>query len=147
MVISVNINGLTKLTLFIYQRSIRSYLAFLLGLEEACEAQVLTSVTVDEADLFVKSRAVDCCTVDSFRVDLIGPPRSPWNMSAANVFVAAFEQFTGLELDPKIVKAAFFTRLKTLKQHFKLAKKSKNEQKTRIAQNRRQMRKRTVTSD
>ncbi|KAF9490509.1 hypothetical protein BDN71DRAFT_1367878, partial [Pleurotus eryngii] len=85
-----------------------------------------------------------CCTVDNFRIDLIGPPQSPWNMSAANVFVAAFEQFQGLEMDLKIVKDAFFTRLKTLKQDFKLAKKPKNEQKSRNTQKRRQMRKRTL---
>ncbi|KAF9490704.1 hypothetical protein BDN71DRAFT_1511038 [Pleurotus eryngii] len=83
-------------------RSIRSYLAFLLGLEEACEAQILTSVTVDEAN-------------------------SPWNMSAANVFVAAFEQFQGLEMDLKI-----------------LTKKPKNKQKSRNTQKRQQMRKRTL---
>ncbi|KAF9488626.1 hypothetical protein BDN71DRAFT_1534920, partial [Pleurotus eryngii] len=128
-------------------RSIRSYLAFLLGLEEACEAQILTSVTVDEANAFAKSRDVDCCTVDNFRIDLIGPPWSPWNMSAANVFVTAFKQFQGLEMDLKIMKDAFFTRLKMLKQDFKLAKKPKNEQKSRNTQKLRQMRKRTVTSD
>ncbi|KAF9494447.1 hypothetical protein BDN71DRAFT_1431806 [Pleurotus eryngii] len=65
-------------------------------------------------------------------------------MSAANVFVAVFEQFQGLEMDLKIVKDVFFTQLKMLKQDFKLAKKLKNKQKSRNTQKRWQMRKRTL---
>ncbi len=86
----------------------------------------------------------DCCTVEDFRIDLIGPPRSLWNTSAANVFVQAFEAFTGVELDRQMVRTAFFTRLKTLKQEYKLSKKSKREQQSSVIQKRRKMRKRTV---
>lgn len=112
----------------------------------------LSSVSAEDASKFAKlceadETGGDCCTKENFRVDLIGTPRSRWNKSAANVFVHAFGIFTGVELEETLVRTAFFTRLKTLKQELKLSMKSKREQQNNIVQRRRKMRKRTVTSD
>lgn len=117
---------------------------------EESGAEALTTVGSDEIQRFAEFcggndvDGGDCCTVEDFRIDLIGPPRSLWNTSAANVFVHAFEAFTGVELDRQMVRTAFFTRLKTLKQEYKLSKKSKREQENSVIQKRRKMRKRTV---
>ncbi|KAF9492484.1 hypothetical protein BDN71DRAFT_1497472 [Pleurotus eryngii] len=131
-------------------KSVRGYLAILLRMGEAGGGEALTSVGADDTERFAKlcggndGDGGDCCTVDDFRVDLIGPPRSLWNTSAANVFVHVFEAFTGVELDWQMVRTAFFTWLKTLKQEYKLSKKSKREQQNSFIQKRRKMRKRTL---
>ncbi|KAJ8693182.1 hypothetical protein PTI98_010423 [Pleurotus ostreatus] len=145
--------GMTKrraVETLVLAKSVRGYLAILLRMGEEGRSEALTTVGSDDIQRFAELcggndvDGGDCCTVEDFRIDLIGPPRSLWNTSAANVFVHAFEAFTGVELDRQMVRTAFFTRLKTLKQEYKLSKKSKREQQNSIIQKRRKMRKRTL---
>ncbi|KAF9487057.1 hypothetical protein BDN71DRAFT_1437133 [Pleurotus eryngii] len=49
-----------------------------------------------------------------------------------------------VELEETLMRTAFFTQLKTLKQELKLSKKSKREQQSNIVQRRRKMRKQTL---
>jgi hypothetical protein len=59
-----------------------------------------------------------CCTISNLRIDLHGPPRSPWNRSAARVFAADFASFHQMPLTPTVfddVTRRFLTRVKTLK--------------------------------
>ncbi|KAF4572417.1 hypothetical protein EYR36_006921 [Pleurotus pulmonarius] len=145
--------GITKrraVETLVLAKSVRGYLATLLRMGEEGGAEALTTVGSNDIQRFAELcggndvDGGDCCTVEDFRIDLIGPPRSLWNTSAANVFVQAFEAFTGVELDRQMVRTAFFTRLKTLKQEYKLSKKSKREQQSSVIQKRRKMRKRTL---
>ncbi|KAF9489565.1 hypothetical protein BDN71DRAFT_1498969 [Pleurotus eryngii] len=128
----------------------RAVETLVLVMGEAGGGEALTSVGANDTERFAKlcsgndGDGGDCCTVDDFRIDLIGLPRSLWNTSAANVFVHAFEAFTGMELDWQMVRTAFFTWLKTLKQEYKLSKKSKREQQNSFIQKRRKMRKRML---
>ncbi|KAG9227852.1 hypothetical protein CCMSSC00406_0008674 [Pleurotus cornucopiae] len=145
--------GMTKrraVETLVLVKSVRGYLAILLRMGEEGRSEALTTVGSDNIQKFTELcggndvDGGDCCTVENFRIDLIGPPRSLWNTSAANVFVHTFEAFTGVELDQQMVRTAFFTRLKTLKQEYKLSKKSKREQQNSIIQKHRKMRKRTL---
>ena len=63
-----------------------------------------------------------CCDITDFRVDLLGPPRGPWNKSAAQVFSKDFIRHHGLESTISVredVENAFYTRVKTLKEKYK----------------------------
>jgi hypothetical protein len=58
-----------------------------------------------------------CCGANNFQIDVIGGPRSPWNVSAALVFTENYLQTKDLpDSDAKAVKEAFFTRVKSIKQ-------------------------------
>ena len=45
--------------------------------------------TSEEVQAFTGEKG-HCCTIENFRVDLDGTPRSRWNASAATVFAKAF---------------------------------------------------------
>ena len=55
-------------------------------------------------------------------VDLVGGPKSPWNVSAGRVFTDHFIEKTGNDDTPEMRKAvekAFTNRVKSLKSHWK----------------------------
>ena len=57
-------------------------------------------------------------TLKSFVLDLDGQPSSAWNKAATDVFVEGFLQTRAYECtDPKRIRKAFKTYLKTLKKH------------------------------
>ncbi|KIK03084.1 hypothetical protein K443DRAFT_5667 [Laccaria amethystina LaAM-08-1] len=63
-------------------------------------------------------RTPPCCTIDDFRVDLVGLPRSPWNISASHVFCMDFIRYQGLAISDALyddVLYYFYTRIKGLK--------------------------------
>lgn len=63
-----------------------------------------------------------CCSISTFRFDILGFPKSPWNLSAARVFCQSF--IPQAERDPETIKAitsAFLSRVKALKQDYKAA--------------------------
>ncbi|KAF8880278.1 hypothetical protein BD779DRAFT_1675976 [Infundibulicybe gibba] len=63
------------------------------------------------------------CTLDHFRVDLLGKPHSPWNRSAARVFADAFIHAHNLDRTPDAiddVSRCFFSRIKSMKAKSKL---------------------------
>lgn len=63
-----------------------------------------------------------CCTITTFRFDILGFPKSPWNLSAARVFCQSF--IPDAERSPetiKVVTKAFISRIKTLRQNYKAA--------------------------
>lgn len=67
----------------------------------------------------------DCCTLESFRINLHGPPKSPWNISAARVFARSYIDHHNLVSDPKTlltISQCATTRIKSLR--YKLAKSS-----------------------
>ena len=76
-------------------------------------------------------------------VDLMGGPKSPWNVSAGRVFTDYFIEKTGRDDTPEMRKAvekAFTNRVKSLKSHWKrdalsqtakAAERSKHSQKQR----------------
>jgi hypothetical protein len=82
-------------------------------------------VTPEQSNMYTVVWSVDggqtcapCCTVDDFKIDLLGSPRCAWNLSAARVFCRSFLDFHGLSDDADVIDAvssAFFTRIRTLK--------------------------------
>ncbi|KAF8877194.1 hypothetical protein BD779DRAFT_1429120, partial [Infundibulicybe gibba] len=63
------------------------------------------------------------CTIEDFRVDLLGTPRSPWNRSAARVFVDVFIRTHKLDRTPEAIddiSRAFFSRIKSMKGESKM---------------------------
>jgi hypothetical protein len=82
-------------------------------------------------------------TAADFMVDLVGGPKSPWNVSAGRVFTDYFIAKTGSDDTPEMRKAvekAFTNRVKSLKsqrkmdtlsQPAKAAERSKHSRKQR----------------
>lgn len=73
-----------------------------------------------------------CCTIDTFRIDILGKPKDPWNRSAASVFYKSFvpeANRSGKML--KEVTADFHNRVKTVIAEYK---KRFDEGARRIAQ-------------
>ena len=67
------------------------------------------------------AKACQSTTAD-FMVDLMGGPKSPWNVSAGRVFTDYFIEKTGRDDTPEMRKAvekAFTNRVKSLKSHWK----------------------------
>jgi hypothetical protein len=68
------------------------------------------------AACWTPTTGTSCCDIDSFRIDLTGPPRSLWNQSAALVFAKEFLRVYDMPLsDAKFLTKAFFTRVKSLR--------------------------------
>lgn len=69
-----------------------------------------------------------CCDKDNFRIDLFGPPTSPWNKSAARVFCQDFTALHGIpESANEDVIKAFETRVKTLKAAYRTFLKNRRD--------------------
>lgn len=61
-----------------------------------------------------------CCSIEEFRVDLLGSPRSPWNQSAARVFYAHFTQTTSVPQDQlHLIQHFFYQRMKALQSAYR----------------------------
>jgi hypothetical protein len=63
-----------------------------------------------------------CCEIPHFRIDLLGPPRGPWNKSASKVFSGDFIRHHGLKSTTEMIdniENVFHTRVKTLKEKSK----------------------------
>lgn len=66
-------------------------------------------------------KSKDCCTVDSFRINIRGAPKTPWNISAARVFARSYVDFYKLDQDPKTlmeISNCATTRIKSLRYAF-----------------------------
>lgn len=109
------------------------------------------SVSAEEADNYAilwntdnGLSAPDCCDKDNFRYDVLGSPKSPWNRSAARVFVKAFEEWAGVELDQETTMEAVATWIKSLRQARRQSLLSRTQQEQEKCRARRQGRKRSV---
>jgi hypothetical protein len=66
-------------------------------------------------------KSKDCCTVDSFRINIRGAPKTPWNISAARVFARSYVDFYKLDQDSKTlieISNCATTRIKSLRYAF-----------------------------
>jgi hypothetical protein len=108
-------------TYYIKQKEVRTHLNTILG-DNFLQAPM---VTPEQSGMYTVVWNVDggqtcapCCTVDNFKIDLLGPPRCAWNLSAGRIFCRSFLDFHDLADDPDLIGAvssAFFTRIRTLK--------------------------------
>ncbi|KAG6849349.1 hypothetical protein H0H93_009215 [Arthromyces matolae] len=104
--------------------NVRQHLARLVGKDNL----LIPSVTPAEASTWkcnVEAFGEDfdgaCCTSSQFRYHLLGPPRHPWNRSAAKVFAADYmrhHQLPATMETAELVIGAFYTRLKTLRRKY-----------------------------
>ncbi|KAF4607037.1 hypothetical protein EYR38_001094 [Pleurotus pulmonarius] len=127
---------------------IRSYFTYLVG---GSHHLLKVSVSAEEADNYATLwntdnglSAPDCCDKDNFRYDVLGSPKSPWNRSAARVFVKAFEEWAGVELDQETTMEAVATWIKSLRQARRQSLLSRTQQEQEKCRARRQGRKRSV---
>ena len=93
------------------------------------------------------SRTPPCCTIDNFRVDLAGLPRSPWNQSASHVFCMDFIHYQGLSISDTLyddVLHYFYTRIKGLKAAYAESQLLRDTRSKRKQARRRWQRKRAV---
>jgi hypothetical protein len=68
-----------------------------------------------------EDKSKDCCTVDSFRINIRGAPKTPWNISAARVFARSYVDFYKLDQDSKTlmeISNCATTRIKSLRYAF-----------------------------
>ena len=64
-----------------------------------------------------EDQSTDCCTIDSFRINLRGAPKTPWNISASRVFARSFVHLHNFDSDPKTlitISNCAITRIKAL---------------------------------
>lgn len=69
-----------------------------------------------------RESAPPCCTVDDFKIDLWGSPRTPWNQSAAYMFLPGLIEQYSLPPTSEVVSEvlkAFYSRVKTLQANFR----------------------------
>jgi hypothetical protein len=108
-------------TYHIKRKEVRTHLNTILG-DNFLQAPM---VTPEQSSMYTVVWNVDggqacapCCTVDNFKIDLLGPPWCAWNLSAGWIFCQSFLDFHDLADDPDLidtVSLAFFTRIRTLK--------------------------------
>jgi len=87
-------------------------------------------------------------TVVDFMVDIVGGPKSPWNVSAGRVFTDYFIEKTGNDDTPEMRKAvekAFTNRVKSLKSHWKKDALSQTAKATERSKHSRKQRKYQVS--
>ena len=92
-------------------------------------------------------RTPPCCTIDNFRVDFVGSPHSPWNVSASHVFCMDFIHYQGLPISDALyddVLHYFYTRIKGLKAAYAESQLLRNARSQRKQARRRWQRKRAV---
>ncbi|KAI5981462.1 hypothetical protein EDD15DRAFT_2183169, partial [Pisolithus albus] len=86
-----------------------------------------------------------CCTVEDFRIDLQGLPRSEWNKSAALVFAAEYmrrrQGRQGENRTLEDVSKAWLTHVMALRLRYKHKQQDELDEKERKARNRRRQRK------
>jgi len=66
-------------------------------------------------------KSKDCCNVDSFRINIRGAPKTPWNISAARVFARSFIDSYRLNKDSETlmeISNCATTRIKSLRYAF-----------------------------
>ncbi|KDQ53072.1 hypothetical protein JAAARDRAFT_50036 [Jaapia argillacea MUCL 33604] len=64
------------------------------------------------------------CEADSFRIDILGTPRSPWNISAGHIFAATLISANGYPDTEDVVEQiqhAFATRIKSLQRDYQVS--------------------------
>lgn len=132
------------------QGSIRLHLEHLVGRDSL----LISTVTRDQAIAFAAGWDIDggascdpCCTASHFRYDLLGPPHSPWNTSAARVFCDDFIDFHELERTPVLTDdllRGFFSRIKGLRRAYKIHHLSQAHQKDHARRARQAARKANV---
>ncbi|KAI5980873.1 hypothetical protein EDC04DRAFT_2595297, partial [Pisolithus marmoratus] len=91
-----------------------------------------------------------CCTVEDFRIDLEGLPRSEWNKSAALVFAAEYlrrhQGHQGEHLTLEYVSEAWLTHVIALRTRYKDKQRDDLDRKEHKARNRRRQRKHELYS-
>lgn len=106
------------------QRLVREHMGRLVG-KDISKAVVSDPEIKQFKAQWKEDQSRDCCTVESFRINLKGPPKSPWNISAARVFARSYIHRHQLDSDPKTLLAisqCATTRIKSLR--YKLKKLS-----------------------
>jgi hypothetical protein len=84
-----------------------------------------------------------CCTVENFTIEILGTPKSTWNISASKVFARDFvAHYPDYQYDA--VKKAFSTHVRSLKRAYKQAALDEAASKARQKEDRRKERKRSV---
>jgi hypothetical protein len=104
-----------------------------------------TGVVLPRETLLVnfEPRRGPCCTVEDFAVEILGTPKSAWNVSATKVFARDFiAHHPNYQYDG--VKKAFSTHLRSLKRAFEQAGLEEAASKARQKEDRRKERKRSV---
>jgi hypothetical protein len=89
------------------------------------------------------------CSLSSFKLDLVGTPHSPWNLSAFRVFYPYFLNAQGLPPSDNLYNDTyhyFFTRVRGLKTIYEQSFDLQEERALRRRAKRRWQRKRTVCS-
>ncbi|KAI6145056.1 hypothetical protein BKA82DRAFT_3969785, partial [Pisolithus tinctorius] len=91
-----------------------------------------------------------CCTVEDFRIDLEGLPRSEWNKSAALVFAQEYLKrrrgHRGENYTLEYVVKAWLTHVMTLRTRYKVKELDDEDRTERKARNRRRQRKHELYS-
>ncbi|KAG2747845.1 hypothetical protein P692DRAFT_20848939 [Suillus brevipes Sb2] len=84
-----------------------------------------------------------CCTVENFTIEILGTPKSTWNISASKVFARDFvAHYPDYQYDA--VKKAFSTHVRSLKRAYKQAALDEAASKARQKEDRRKERKRSL---
>ncbi|KAG2103703.1 uncharacterized protein F5147DRAFT_580307 [Suillus discolor] len=88
-------------------------------------------------------RRSPCCTAENFKIDILGMPKSKWNISATKVFARDFvAHHPSFNIDS--VQTAFSTHLRSLKRSFKQAGLDNVASSARQKEDQRKERKRSV---
>lgn len=109
------------------------------------ENAAFTGVVLPQEALLVNfdPRQGPCCTVEDFAVEILGKPKSAWNVSATKVFAHDFvAHHPNYHYDT--VKKAFSTHFRSLKRAFEQAGLEEAASKARQKEDRRKERKRSV---
>ena len=92
-------------------------------------------------------RVGQCCTIENFRPDLLGTPRSTWNQSVAQVFAKQYVKGpTAKSKDVTEVVRAFGVHMKTLINSYKTFQASDTANDAKRRTRRRYMRKSYVSA-
>jgi hypothetical protein len=78
----------------------------------------VSAVEAKEFDANWKNGLPHCCTVETFRINIRGGPRSPWNRSAAQVFARSYLEHHQIEPNAIVLKDIAdraMTRIKSLR--------------------------------
>ncbi|KAI6144281.1 hypothetical protein BKA82DRAFT_3983196, partial [Pisolithus tinctorius] len=87
-----------------------------------------------------------CCTVEDFRIDLEGLPRSEWNKSAALVFAQEYLKRRRENYTLEYVMKAWLTHVMTLRTRYKVKELDDEDRTERKARNRQRQRKHELYS-
>lgn len=104
-----------------------------------------TSVILPHEIVFANfdPRRGPCCTVENFTIEILGTPKSAWNISASKVFARDFvAHHPNYQYDA--VRKVFSTHLRSLKRIYKQAGLDEAALKARQKEDRRKERKRSV---